>query len=173
MKRIDPAKAEAAIFDVALEQVAHVAQLLVGNPRLVDSLPSTPSPQERFRSSLEQIPTIGGLSVSGLLNLILWLPRYAGIALIRLYRLFLSPFMGRQCRYLPTCSEYTEEAIRRYGLWAGAWMGLARFQRCGPFGASGFDPVPDRLDRGAAWYLPWRYGQWTGDHIHPDTRLDR
>jgi putative membrane protein insertion efficiency factor len=100
------------------------------------------------------------------------IPRLVGIGLIRLYRLFLSPLMGRNCRYLPTCSEYTEEAIRRYGLWAGAWIGLSRFQRCGPNGASGFDPVPETLPGRAAWYLPWRYGHWTGAHMNPDSRLD-
>jgi putative membrane protein insertion efficiency factor len=100
-------------------------------------------------------------------------PRLLGIGAIRLYRLFLSPFLGRSCRYLPTCSEYTEEAVRTYGLWAGSWIGFARLQRCGPMGASGYDPVPATLPAGARWYLPWRYGHWTGDHIHPDTRLDR
>ena len=54
------------------------------------------------------------------------LPGSIGIGLIRLYRLTLSPFIGRQCRYLPTCSEYTEEAIRRFGLWPGLWIGLAQ-----------------------------------------------
>jgi putative membrane protein insertion efficiency factor len=101
------------------------------------------------------------------------LPRLAGIGLIKAYRLLLSPLLGRQCRYLPTCSSYTEEAIARYGLWAGCWIGLARIQRCGPFGASGFDPVPEDLPAQARWYLPWRYGRWTGAHIDPKTRLDR
>jgi putative membrane protein insertion efficiency factor len=100
------------------------------------------------------------------------IPRLVGIALIRLYRAMLSPLIGRECRYLPTCSEYTEEAILRYGLWAGFWIGLARIQRCGPFGASGFDPVPEALASHAHWYMPWRYGRWTGRHIDPGTRLD-
>jgi putative membrane protein insertion efficiency factor len=103
---------------------------------------------------------------------ILRIPRLAGIGLIRVYRLLLSPLIGRECRYLPTCSSYAEEAIGRYGLWAGSWMALARIQRCGPFGASGYDPVPDAARPGAAWYAPWRYGQWTGAHIDPKTRLD-
>jgi putative membrane protein insertion efficiency factor len=99
-------------------------------------------------------------------------PRGVGIGLIKLYRVTLSPLLGRQCRYLPTCSEYTEEAVRRFGLWAGFWIGLARIQRCGPFGASGFDPVPEARLPGAAWYAPWRYGHWTGRHIDQKTRLD-
>ena len=106
------------------------------------------------------------------LQLVRRLPRVIGIGLIRAYRLVLSPWIGRSCRYLPTCSEYTEEAIRHYGLWAGGWMGLARFQRCGPFGASGYDPIPEKIPADAAWYRPWRYGRWTGAHIHPHTRLD-
>lgn len=101
------------------------------------------------------------------------IPAAIGIGFIRLYRATLSPFIGNTCRYLPTCSSYTEEAIRRYGLWAGFWIGLARLQRCGPNGASGFDPVPDALPADARWYLPWRYGRWTGAHIDPATRLDR
>jgi putative membrane protein insertion efficiency factor len=109
---------------------------------------------------------------NGILLLVQRLPRSIGIALIRLYRLTLSAFLGRQCRYLPTCSEYTEGAIGRFGLWAGAWMGLARIQRCGPGGASGYDPVPAELPADARWYRPWRYGSWTGAHIDPKTRLD-
>jgi uncharacterized protein len=110
--------------------------------------------------------------MSDLVTLIGRLPGAAGVAAIHAYRLLLSPLIGRECRYLPTCSVYTEDAIRRYGLWAGMWMGIARIQRCGPFGASGFDPVPERPPPGAAWYVPWRYGRWTGAHIDPATRLD-
>lgn len=100
------------------------------------------------------------------------LPSLAGVMLIRAYRFSLSALIGRQCRYLPTCSEYTEEAIRRFGLWAGMWIGLARLQRCGPGGASGYDPVAETLPTDARWYRPWRYGCWTGAHIDPGTRLD-
>jgi putative membrane protein insertion efficiency factor len=110
--------------------------------------------------------------VSNFVTTIAQVPRIAGVALIHGYRLVLSPWIGRECRYLPTCSSYTEEAIVRFGLWAGTWMGIARFQRCGPFGASGYDPVPERLPERAVWYAPWRYGAWTGAHIDPKTRLD-
>ncbi|MGX1305559.1 putative membrane protein insertion efficiency factor [Amorphus suaedae] len=97
-----------------------------------------------------------------------------GRGAIRLYQLTLSPFVGRHCRYLPTCSQYADEAIARYGFWAGGWMTLARMARCQPFGASGFDPVPDRAAHsGGRWYRPWAYGRWTGRHIDPNTRLDR
>ena len=110
--------------------------------------------------------------MTNILSLAARLPRLFGIGLIKAYRLVLSPWLGGQCRYLPTCSEYTEEALRTYGLWAGFWIGLSRFQRCGPFGASGHDPVPEALPPNSHWYMPWRYGHWTGRHIDPKTRLD-
>ncbi|GAB4534265.1 MAG: membrane protein insertion efficiency factor YidD [Roseibium sp.] len=94
------------------------------------------------------------------------------ILLIWIYRHSLSLVMGRGCRYAPTCSDYTEQAIRKFGFWAGGWIGLARILRCNPWGASGFDPVPERLPERARWFLPWRYGRWTGAHIAPEHRLD-
>ncbi|MBS1167748.1 MAG: yidD [Proteobacteria bacterium] len=98
--------------------------------------------------------------------------RLVGRALIRVYQLVLSPLMGRQCRHLPTCSSYTDEAISRFGLWAGGWMGLARILRCNPWGSSGFDPVPEAIDPAYRWWRPWAGAQWTGAHIDPATRLD-
>lgn len=98
--------------------------------------------------------------------------RLAGHVLIRAYQLVLSPLMGRQCRYAPTCSAYTDEAIARFGLWTGFWMGLARILRCNPWGASGYDPVPDHLPASYRWWAPWRAARWTGAHIDPATRLD-
>lgn len=90
------------------------------------------------------------------------LPRRFGRALIWLYRHTLSPLVGYNCRHLPTCSLYGDEAIERFGLWAGGWMTLARLLRCNPFGTSGIDNVPLAAPRGARWYLPWRYGRWRG-----------
>ena len=98
--------------------------------------------------------------------------RLVGHGLIRAYQLVLSPLMGRQCRYAPTCSAYTDEAIERHGLWAGGWMGLARILRCSPWGASGYDPVPEARDPEYRWWAPWRGARWTGAHIDPSTRLD-
>lgn len=100
------------------------------------------------------------------------LPGRFAITLIWIYRHSLSLFMGRTCRYAPTCSDYTEQTIRRFGFWAGGWMGLARILRCNPWGASGFDPIPDQVPARARWYLPWRYGRWTGAHISAEQRLD-
>lgn len=83
--------------------------------------------------------------------------RLFGTALVRLYQLTLSGFVGNSCRHLPTCSEYAYEAIARHGLWAGGWMGLFRIMRCGPGGTHGIDPVPERLEQSYRWFLPWRY----------------
>jgi uncharacterized protein len=88
--------------------------------------------------------------------------RLAAHALIRAYQLSLSSIAGRHCRYLPTCSAYLDEAITRYGFWAGGWMGFARLCRCQPWGAAGFDPVPPALPEQADWTRPWRYGRWRG-----------
>jgi len=91
--------------------------------------------------------------------------------LIRAYQLTFSAILGRRCRYLPTCSDYADQAIARFGAWGGGWMALARMCRCHPWGASGHDPVPARLPGGACWYMPWRYGDWTGARM--TVRLDR
>ena len=90
------------------------------------------------------------------------LPRNAGRALIWIYRHTLSPLVGYNCRHLPTCSLYGDEAIERFGLWGGGWMTLARILRCQPWGTSGIDNVPIAKPPGARWYLPWRYGRWRG-----------
>lgn len=74
--------------------------------------------------------------------------------------------MGRTCRYAPSCSEYTADALRKYGLWRGGWLGLSRILRCNPWGASGYDPIPGTLPDDARWYLPWRYGRWNGEHLN-------
>lgn len=98
--------------------------------------------------------------------------RFLAHLLIRTYQLTLSGLSGRQCRHLPTCSAYTDEAIQRHGFWAGGWIGLARVVRCHPWGSSGFDPAPAALDPTYRWWAPWRGARWTGRHIDPATRLD-
>lgn len=87
-------------------------------------------------------------------------PRLALRGLILVYRYTLSAFMGRQCRYLPTCSEYAEEAVMRHGARPGAVMATARICRCNPWGGHGYDPVPKCLPAGGRWYKPWAYGIW-------------
>lgn len=89
-------------------------------------------------------------------------PALLGRALIRAYQLSLSALVGRQCRHLPTCSDYTAEAIGQFGLWGGGWMGFARICRCRPGGTAGFDPVPAARPEGADAAHFWRYGKWRG-----------
>jgi len=64
------------------------------------------------------------------------------ISLIRLYQIALSPFFGQQCRFTPSCSEYTRLAIGRHGALRGSWLGVRRILRCQPFCDGGHDPVP-------------------------------
>ena len=66
--------------------------------------------------------------------------------LIRAYQLLVAPVLGPRCRHLPSCSEYTAEAIRLHGPVRGGWMGLCRIVRCNPWGSSGYDPVPGSDD---------------------------
>ncbi|MCY3991107.1 MAG: membrane protein insertion efficiency factor YidD [Caldilineaceae bacterium] len=61
---------------------------------------------------------------------------------IRLYQRGVSPLLGSNCRFHPTCSQYTYEAVERYGAAHGVWMGLRRICRCHPWNPGGFDPVP-------------------------------
>jgi len=67
---------------------------------------------------------------------------------LRAYKLTLSPLIGRQCRFLPTCSEYAADALIGHGPWRGSWLAARRLCRCNPWGGSGYDPIPQ--PRGAA-----------------------
>jgi putative membrane protein insertion efficiency factor len=64
------------------------------------------------------------------------------LALIRAYRYLLSPWIGGQCRFEPTCSVYAMQAIELYGPWRGSWLAIRRLLRCHPFCQGGKDPVP-------------------------------
>lgn len=64
------------------------------------------------------------------------------IAIIRFYQHYISPLTPPACRFTPTCSQYTLEAIQKYGAIKGTWLGFKRICRCHPWGGSGYDPVP-------------------------------
>lgn len=72
-----------------------------------------------------------------------------GLALrsIRVYQRIFSPLLGRNCRFSPTCSQYAYEAISRFGILRGTFMGLTRLGRCHPFHPGGWDPVPEGRTR--------------------------
>jgi uncharacterized protein len=69
-------------------------------------------------------------------------PRRALLALIRAYQLTLSHWVVTQCRFEPSCSRYTYEAVERHGVVRGAWLGVRRILRCHPLHPGGYDPVP-------------------------------
>ena len=64
------------------------------------------------------------------------------LGLLAVYRYAISPMLGRNCRFMPSCSEYAGEAIRRHGSVRGSWLALKRVSRCHPWHPGGYDPVP-------------------------------
>ncbi|MCR5209995.1 MAG: membrane protein insertion efficiency factor YidD [Lachnospiraceae bacterium] len=71
--------------------------------------------------------------------------KYVLIALINLYRKYLSPLKSTKCPYYPTCSEYGLEAVKKYGAFLGGFLAFYRILRCNPFSKGGYDPVPESL----------------------------
>jgi uncharacterized protein len=70
--------------------------------------------------------------------------RWLALSIIRLYQRYLSPGLPPSCRFTPTCSHYTYEAIEVHGLIKGSWLGARRIARCHPFNPGGYDPVPPK-----------------------------
>ena len=68
---------------------------------------------------------------------------YIALGIIRIYQYTFSSVIGKNCRFYPTCSVYTYEAISRFGVFRGSLMGIKRILRCNPFNAGGHDPVPN------------------------------
>jgi putative membrane protein insertion efficiency factor len=68
--------------------------------------------------------------------------RSIALGVIRFYKQYISPGLGSNCRFYPSCSQYTYEAIEKYGVLKGGWMGIKRIVRCQPWSKGGFDPVP-------------------------------
>ena len=71
---------------------------------------------------------------------------YPLIIIIKFYQLFISPMLGQNCRYLPTCSEYTIQSIEKFGLIKGFYISLKRVSKCHPWGSQGYDPIPKKLE---------------------------
>jgi len=68
--------------------------------------------------------------------------KYLLIGLVKVYQYCISPLTPASCRYIPTCSQYALEALRKYGVFKGGWLALKRILRCHPWGSHGYDPVP-------------------------------
>jgi hypothetical protein len=68
------------------------------------------------------------------------IPAWLAIGMVRLYQIFISPLLGRNCRFYPSCSSYFIQAVQKYGLVVGGWRGCLRIMRCHPFHPGGFDP---------------------------------
>src|SRR4051812_50098806 len=98
-----------------------------------------------------------GMTPPSWLTLVARMPRLAGRGLIGAYRYTLSPLVGFHCRHLPTCSQYGDEALDRFGLWAGGGMTLGRLLRCHPWGTSGLGLGPGARPAGGPRDLPWRF----------------
>ena len=71
---------------------------------------------------------------------------YILIFIIKLYQLLISPILGQNCRYLPTCSQYSIESIKKYGLIMGIFLSIKRISKCHPWGSHGYDPVPKKIE---------------------------
>ena len=69
---------------------------------------------------------------------------YPLIFIIKIYQFIFSPLIGKNCRYLPTCSEYAIESLKLHGLLRGSFFAIRRILKCHPFGGHGFDPIPKR-----------------------------
>lgn len=76
------------------------------------------------------------------MNWLIKILSYPFILLIKIYQYGISPLLGPKCRYTPTCSQYSEQALRKYGLVKGLFLSIKRISKCRPGGGSGYDPVP-------------------------------
>jgi putative membrane protein insertion efficiency factor len=82
-----------------------------------------------------------------MIKFLISIPAYLLILLILIYRHTLSPLFGNQCRYHPTCSHYSEEAIKKYGAFKGMVLAVKRILRCHPWHEGGYDPVPENKEK--------------------------
>ncbi len=73
--------------------------------------------------------------------------KWLALSFIRLYQRFISPMIPPSCRFTPTCSQYTYEAIQVHGVFRGTWLGMRRISRCHPGNPGGYDPVPPKKEK--------------------------
>jgi putative membrane protein insertion efficiency factor len=78
----------------------------------------------------------------GILKMVLRILGLPLVAMIRVYQWIISPLIGPKCRFTPSCSNYSLEALKKYGLFKGVWLSVKRIARCHPWGGHGVDPVP-------------------------------
>ena len=69
------------------------------------------------------------------------------ILFIRVYQLIISPMLGSNCRFIPTCSEYAMESLKEYGLIKGIFLSIKRIGKCHPWGSHGYDPIPNKMEK--------------------------
>lgn len=98
---------------------------------------------------------------SHILRRVIGLPAKGLIGLVRLYQLTLSPLIGGQCRYHPTCSAYFIESVRKKGFWIGSGKGIRRILRCHPLARGGYDPV-EKVDASGLGKAPQPSGGQQG-----------
>ena len=92
-------------------------------------------------------------------------PKFVVLQMLRAYKWAISPLLPPACRFVPTCSDYAQEAVERYGAWRGGWKALVRLLRCHPFSRGGYDPV-------VAFENP-HFSQETREMGHPATSSER
>lgn len=77
-----------------------------------------------------------------MMNWLIKILSFPFILIVRIYQYVISPAMGPKCRFTPSCSQYTIDALKKYGPLKGIWLSAKRISRCHPAGGSGYDPVP-------------------------------
>ena len=82
-----------------------------------------------------------------MLGLVMNLPMYVSVILIRVYQLCISPWLGKRCRFYPSCSKYAILALKEWGFLKGSWLTVKRLVKCGPWHEGGYDPPPHRNDQ--------------------------
>jgi putative membrane protein insertion efficiency factor len=88
-----------------------------------------------YQTNIKKNQTLKVFSITRMLGYLL-------IPFIKIYQYIISPVMGPKCRFVPTCSQYGEQALKKYGLFKGGWLLIKRLSKCRPGGGSGWDPLP-------------------------------